>query len=153
MVGPTNGVATYGRIEELAATRFCVDVDGLLVAIFKECSGLSVEIEVETYQEGGLNEYEHKLPGRAKHGNVTLGSGVASAVEFWDWIHSVSTGRVQRRDVSIVMYFQDQTEAMRWNLLKAYPVRWRGPEFTAGDTNVAVHSLELAHNGISLSRR
>ena len=146
----------YGRVEELTACRFCIDVDGLLVAIFKECSGLNGEVEVETYQEGGLNDYEHKLPGRTKFGNVTLRSGVASSIDLWDWFHSVSTGQVtgraQRRDVSIVMYLQDAGEAMRWNLRAAYPVRWQGPDFSAGDTNVALHSLELAHHGIELSQ-
>ena len=96
-----------------------------------------------------LNEYEHKLPGRTKYGNVTLKSGVANAVDLWGWFQDVTTGRVSRRDLSIVMYAQDHGEAMRWNLVQAFPVQWQGPDFTAGSTDIAVHSLELAHNGIS----
>ena len=141
------------RADELAATRFCVDIEGLLVATFRECSGLSAEVEIQTYQEGGLNDYEHKLPGRSKWGNLTLRSGVASSDELWKWFYRVATGDIERREVSIVMYHQSQEEARRWNLAKAYPVRWQGPDLTAGDTNVAVHTLELAHNGIWLSSR
>ena len=135
--------------EELASCRFSIDIEGLIVAFFTECSGLSGEVEVETYQEGGLNDYEHKLPGRTKYGNITLKSGVANAVDLWGWFQDIATGNVKRRDLSIVMYTQDQREAMRWNLVHAFPVQWQGPDFSAGSTDITVHSLELAHNGIS----
>ena len=135
--------------EELASCRFSIDVDGLILAVFTECNGLSAEIEVEPYSEGGLNDYVHKLPGRTKYGNVTLKSGVANAVDLWDWFHYGATGTIRRKNVSIVMYLQNQQEAMRWNLLGAWPVSWQGPDFSAGSTDIAVHSLELAHNGIS----
>ena len=153
-----NGNESPIRLEELTVSRFCIDDQGLLLAIFRECSGLSGEIDVQTYWEGGLNDYEHRLPGHTKYGNVTLKSGVANSMDLWDWFYSVSTGRVERRDISIVMYMQNRAgptggEAMRWNIQSAYPVRWEGPSFTAGDNDVAVHTLELAHNGIALVRQ
>ena len=149
---PPSRSKSYGRIEELAACRFCIDIEGMVVAIFHECSGLSGEIEVIAYQEGGLNSYVHQLPGRASYGNVTLSSGVASAIDLWDWFYGVAMSNVQRRDLSIVMRSRggEGGEVMRWNLMSAYPVRWEGPNLTAGDTNVAVHRLELAHHGIEL---
>jgi len=145
-------------IEELTTSRFCIDIDNLQVAIFQECSGLNGEIQVETYQEGGLNDYEHKFPGRTKHGNVTLKSGVAASTDLWDWFYDISMGKIERREVSIVMYLQDrrggtQGENMRWTLHQAFPVRWEGPSFNAGDNAVAVHSLELAHHGLEKSSR
>ena len=152
---PSNGRSdngSYNRIDELTTTRFCIDIDNLLVGIFRECSGLTGEIEVETYQEGGLNDYEHKLPGRAKYGNITLKGGVVNTIDLWEWFHDVTAGRVERRDVSVVMYRPNAEEALRWNLRAAYPVKWQGPDFAAGDTNASIHSLELAHNGLTLSR-
>ena len=145
-------------VEELTACRFSIDDQGIVIAVFKECSGLSGEIEVETYQEGGLNEYEHKLPGRTKYGNVTLKSGVANSVEMWSWFHRAATGDIERRGISIVMYQQNRFgqfkgEAMRWTLSGAYPVRWEGPSFSAEDNSVAVQSIELAHNGITMSHQ
>ncbi|MBM3941664.1 MAG: phage tail protein [SAR202 cluster bacterium] len=138
--------------EELAACRFAVDIDGLWVAEFKECTGLSGQVEVETYQEGGLNGYEHKLPGRITYGNLTLRSGVANSMDLWDWFQNMSQGVVERRDVSVILFAQNGGEVMRWNLTGAFPVSWQGPDFAAGATEVAVHSLELTHNGISLSK-
>ena len=135
--------------EELIVSRFSVEMEGLLVATFTECSGLSATVEVETIQEGGLNNFEHKLPGRTSFGNITLGSGVASSNNLWDWFYDVTMGKVVRRNVSIIMYSQNRSEAMRWNLEAAYPVSWQGPSFTAGDASITVHSLELAHHGLS----
>jgi phage tail-like protein len=136
--------------DELIVSHFFVEVGGLLVAAFKQCSGLGGEIEVDTYQEGGLNGYEHRLPKGARYGTVTLGAGVGSGPDLWQWFYDVSTGKVQRRNVSIVMYAQTRAEAVRWNLAGAYPVRWQGPQFTAGEDSVAIQSLELAHNGITM---
>lgn len=139
--------------EEFAACHFYVDIEGETVALFNECSGLEGEVEVETYREGGLNEYEHKLPGPARFGNVTLRGGVANSMELWKWFHAVSTGEVERRNMSIMLYFHDRGEAMRWNLKGAYPVRWQGPEFRADDNSVALQSLELAHREIEMVKR
>ena len=138
--------------EELTATKFSVEMDGLLVASFKECNGLGGEIEVEQVSEGGLNGYQHQLPGRVTWGNVTLSAGILSATSIWSWFHDVSMGEIERRNVSIVMHLQMGFEAMRWNLEKAYPVSYEGPSFTAGSTDALVHSLELAHHGITLGR-
>ena len=145
------------RIEEIISSRFAIEIDSIVVASFKECSGLSGEIEVETYLEGGLNDYEHKLPGRAKFGNLTLKGGVANAVDFWKWFYKTAMGSIERKQVSVILYHHDRSdgklgEAMRWNLLDAYPVKWEGPTFNAADNNVVVHSLELAHHGLELSQ-
>ena len=135
--------------EELSVSRFSVEMEGLLVATFKECTGLSATVEVETIQEGGLNSFEHKLTGRTSFGNVTLTGGVASGGDVWDWFHDVSVGKVKRKNISIVMYRQSQWEAMRWNLEAAFPVSWTGPSFTAGDASITIMSVEIAHQGIS----
>ena len=111
----------YGRIDELLASRFAVDVEGLLVAVFTGCTGLAGEIEVEAYAEGGLNDYEHKLPGRTSYGNVTLTGGIGNSILMYDWFHQAAVGNVRRRDISVVMYMRNGFEAMRWNLTGAFP--------------------------------
>ncbi len=143
--------AAHGDMDGFGGFRFWVEIDNLLVAAFKECSGLSAEIEVETYQEGGLNDYEHKLPGRAKFGNVTLTTGLSNSPVLWEWFYNGTMGAFGRRNVSIVLYAKGSSEKMRWNLTAAYPVNWQGPSFNTEDNSVAVQSLELAHHGLSLA--
>ena len=143
------------RVEDMISSRFAVEIDSVVVASFKECSGLNAEIQVETYREGGLNDYEHKLPGLATYGNLTLKSGVASAMVFWKWFYQTTLGNIERKQVSVILYNHNRAdgklgEGIRWNLLNAFPVKWEGPTFNSSDSNVVMQSLELAHHGISL---
>jgi phage tail-like protein len=64
--------ATGERIDYLTAYHFTVEVEGIAQAQFTECSGLQAEAEVFSYEEGGCNDYVHKLPGRIKFSNLTF---------------------------------------------------------------------------------
>lgn len=68
-----------------SAQQFFVEIDGLVIANFAECTGLSVETEVFEYAEGGLNANTHRLPVRTKYGNITLRRGIITGVELFDW--------------------------------------------------------------------
>lgn len=143
------------QTEEILSSRFAVEIEGIIVASFKECSGLNAEIQIESYREGGLNDFEHKLPGVASYSNLILKSGVASAMDFWKWFHKTTLGTIERKHVSVILYHHDRSdgrngEGMRWNLLDAFPVKWEGPAFNVNDANVVMQSLELAHHGITL---
>ncbi len=143
------------QMEDIISSRFAVEIEGLVVAYFQECSGLNAEIQIESYREGGLNDFEHKLPGVATYSNLILKSGVASAMDFWHWFYKTSLGTIERKQVSVILYHHSRTdgkggEGMRWNLLDAFPVKWEGPSFNAEDSQVVMQTLELAHHGISL---
>jgi phage tail-like protein len=133
-----------------ASCRFYVQIDGQPQALFTELSGLQTEIVVQEYEEGGNNGYIHRLPGRAKVGNITLKRGMTRSNEFLKWLMDVADGKIRRRNVSVVMYNTQRDELLRWNFLKAYPVKWSGPQFTAKSSEAAVESLELAHDGMTL---
>jgi phage tail-like protein len=145
------------RIDEALQTNFSIEIDAVVVGIFQNVSGLSAEMNVEEFYEGGVNTFKHQLPGPISYGPITLSTGMLSGKELWNWFGSIAWGQpVDRRNVSIVMY---QTmrgdglggEVMRWNLIGAYPTKWEGPSFNAGSTEVAVQTLTLVHTGIFLS--
>ncbi len=134
-------------VDPAIAIRFVIEIDKKAVGYFTDVSGLQAEIEVTTYQEGGENSYEHKLPGRAKFSNVTLKRGVVSTDnDLWKWLYGVMYGKVQRKPVSIRMLNQDYTDMRRWDLEDAYPVKWSLSEFKSADNAIAVETLELAYN-------
>jgi phage tail-like protein len=37
---------------------------------------------------------------------------------------------------------------MRWNFVKAWPAKWTGPSLSAKSNDVAIETLELAHEGL-----
>ena len=146
-IEPMPGNATF---QAQPACRFYVEVEGITQAVFTEVSGLAVEVVTEDVEEGGNNGYVHRLPGRCKVGNLTLKRGMTKSNEFLKWNLEMAQGKITPRNVSLIMYNVDGTELMRWNFLKAYPVKWSGPQFKADDTGTAVESLELAHEGFNL---
>ncbi len=135
------------RPDPLMGFRFLVMVEGEVVAAFSEVSGIGAEVEVLELEEGGENGFVHKLPGRAKHGNLTLRRGVIT-LELWRWFTEVVAGRPVRRTVSVVLLPGAQLAIpVRFVFESAVPVRWTGPELKAEQSTVAVETVELAHHG------
>ncbi|HEU4325255.1 MAG TPA: phage tail protein [Roseiflexaceae bacterium] len=136
--------------EAYSNCRFYVMIDGMTQAVFTELSGLQLEMEVTEYAEGGNNNFVHRLPGRIKVSNVTLKRGMTATNEFFQWYVAAMSGKVKRRNISVVMYDTAGKELLRWNFIRAYPVKWIGPQMSAGGNALAVETLELAHDGLNV---
>jgi phage tail-like protein len=132
------------------AFRFYVEVDKEWQAVFTELSGLGIEMAIEDVEEGGNNEFVHRLPGRCKVGTLTLKRGITVSNEFCKWSMDVARGIVTRKHVSVVMYDALGNVAMQWDFDNAYPIKWSGPQFKADDTAVAIETVELAHEGMKV---
>ena len=133
--------------------RFMVEFGGLVRAVFKECSGLKAEIAVFEYEEGGENNFVHKLPGRRKWSNITLKRGMTDSMDFWVWYLEIVAGKTRdmARNLSIILYDESHRQGMRWDLIAAIPVKWEGPTMKADGATVTVETLEIAHHGITMS--
>ena len=147
---------TAQRVDPFATFKFHVEVGSIQEAAFTECSGLEVATDVFEYQEGGLNEYSHKLPGRTKYSNITLKRGFALSNELHKWYQEMEecllTGKkIDRKQVTITLYSStSQDKAMTWTLNDAFPVKWSGPAFKTGEAAISIETLEFAHHGISV---
>ncbi len=144
------------RQDPMIVFKFNLKVKGVIEGYFTECSGLNVEREVESYKEGGINGFEHKLPGRLKYGNVTLKRGMTTYDELWGWFHHNAETRqdffkVQRQEVIVTQLDLTGEPVRQWALNKAYPVKWKGPDFKSDGNQVAVETLEIAHHGLDLT--
>jgi phage tail-like protein len=135
-----------------ATYRFWVELKGITEAAFAECTGLQAETEVFEWEEGGLNEYRHRLPGRTKFPNLTLKRGIAKS-DLWEWYHGVLTGtKIQRHDFSIILVGYAGMNEARWNIFGALPIKWIGPTFKSGANEAAVETIELVHNGFERAK-
>jgi len=164
------------RFDTSPAWKFYVEVMGVLVAEFQECSGLSMERDVKEVKEGGTNDFEWLLPGRIKYGPITLKKGITYNRELWRWfrwgmldgqvwgVHTVPGASMaismlkrvgvivpQGTSISIILGTVDGKVAKHWDLIGAIPTKWVGPEMMAGSDQVAVETLEVRHQGIDLS--
>lgn len=138
-------------VEAYPNCRFYIMVNQTAAGVFMEASGLEVEIDVMDYQEGGNNSFVHRLPGFTKTSNLTLKRGITKSNEFYKWFAEISNSTIERKQVTVIMYDSAGKEVLRWNFLNAYPVRWVGPQFQASEAAVAVETIELAHEGITVN--
>jgi phage tail-like protein len=116
---------------------------------FSECSGLEMSLQVEEYKEGGRNDAVLKFPTRVNWTNITLKRGITSDTTLWDWHYSYVEGRGRRRDGIIVLQNDLHLPVNIWNFKRGFPAKWTGPSMNAGQNNVAVETLEIAHEGLS----
>lgn len=131
---------------------FTLEIDGIEVAQFKECSGLKSSTQVFELEEGGMNQRVHKLPGQSRWENLTLRYGVTSDTSLLTWRNEVLKDEFKkRRNGSVVMKTLQMQEVRRYNFVQAWPVAWEGPSFDAGGADLAVEMIEIAHHGISIS--
>jgi phage tail-like protein len=141
---------------------------------FKEVSGLSTEMELETIQEGGVNEYEHRLPKQIKHGNLVLKRAlmpvsnnttiewigkIMNEGSFFDTkgkkfpltrtIH-VSLLSVDRKEIEkdgkVISKIDKTIPVYKWECANAYPIKWEVDTLDAEKNSVLIESLEFAYS-------
>jgi len=119
---------------------------------FSEVSGLSVEIEPIEYREGNSPEYSTiKMPGIPKYGNITLKRGIVSGdSELYAWLATTNLNTVERRDVTIHLLNEEHEPVVTWRLRNAWVTKLEGPTLNATANEVAIETVELAHEGLTL---
>jgi phage tail-like protein len=142
-------MAIGGRHDPVLSFNFSVEISGLIVAAFSDVTGLQAEVEVNEYREGGVNGYIHKRAGPVRYpANLVLKKGITDSTELWSWYCQVLQGTIQRKSLDVVLMDSAGTEQRRWTFQNAYPVKWAGPDFKAASSEVAIESMELAHEGL-----
>ncbi len=143
-------MATGDRKDPFRSFNFRVEIDGLTRAGFRECSGLDASQDPIEYREGTEGLTARKLPGLNKYSNITLKWGMTDDAELWDWRKKAITGKVERKNGSIVLLDEAGEEKLRWNFREAWPTKWTGPSFNATGNEVAIETLEITHEGLEL---
>ncbi len=137
------------RAQVNATFRFVVEIGGEKQAAFTECTLPVIEWEVEEVKEGGVNTFIHQLPGRRKSARISLKNGV-SKTSLVAWYLDTMQGKFVRKAVTVTLCDLKLRPVMAWRLSEAFPIKWSGPQLKSDDSAVAVQTLELACNEISI---
>jgi phage tail-like protein len=117
---------------------------------FNQVTGLSSELEVTAYPEGGVNDFVHQLPVRHTWGRITLRRGVVRDPGLWSWYEAGLTESLgARRDGAVIVLTPLGTPALAWHFRAGIAVKWTGPDLNAGQDAVAVEAIEIAHEGLT----
>lgn len=119
---------------------------------FTEITGLDVETSPIEYREGNMQEYNVvKLPGMQKFGNLTMKRGIFRGDnEFYEWWNTVQLDQIERRDITISLLNEEHNPVMVWKIKNAWPSKVQSTDLKADDSNVAIETLEVCHEGLTM---
>jgi phage tail-like protein len=114
-------------------------------AFFKSIGGLKFDTDCQDYQEGGVSAFTRKVIGVTKWANIVLMQGFTGDDKLWNW-----RTNPKRVDGTIFQLGAEMKPICRWEFKKGYPVKWSGPDFSADKNELAIESIEIAHEGLEM---
>lgn len=102
------------------------------------------------YRTGADPTTTHKLPGLTKYANIVLKRGLTRDLSLWNWRQAVVDGKPDRRSGTIILLDESGQPVLRWNFVRGWPAKWEGPALNAKASEVAIETLEIAHEGLVL---
>lgn len=130
---------------------FRVDWGGTRIG-FMEVSGLDIEIEAVSFRDGGSpDDSFRKMPGLRKYSDITLKREIIKGDnEFFNWINTKQIGNIERRDVTISLLNEQHNPVVVWRVNNAFPVHYFEPVLAAQDSRLAMETLVLTHEGVTI---
>jgi phage tail-like protein len=160
--GPADALSGLGGLAVSVAK-------AVLTGSFSEVSGLNAEFDTEEYREGGRNNAPLKFVKWGKYPNIVFKRGVTFNTDLWDWYHQVLYGSdAPLRKNGIIMLTDrgggpsslaggptglglpviDKLPVAVWMFSNGLPEKLQGPGLNAKTNEIAVETLEIAHEGL-----
>ena len=118
-------------------------------AFFKSVSGLRYETEVVPVREGGNNLTTYQLVGGVKWSNLVLKQGFTRESGLLKWREQWTVeGGGPRVPITITQLDTALNPRASWTAHRGWPVKWEVAEFDASKNELAIETLEIAHEGI-----
>lgn len=129
--------------------RYRVEIDGLDAGGFSEVTGFDASIDVMEYREGDMVQTPLKLPGLKKYGNITLKKGLTDSLVMYEWLITGVDGPVDRKTITITSLDESEQPVASWQVINAWPMKYTAPDFNATSSEVAIETIEIAHEGMT----
>jgi phage tail-like protein len=93
------------------------------------------------------------MPGMVKYSNITLKRGtIVNDTDFYKWINAIDpyTHPVNRREITISLLNETHNPVITWSAKNAFPVKYQASDLKADGNEVAIETLEIAHEGLTI---
>ena len=119
----------------------------------QEVSGLDTEAQVIEYRHGDSPVFAPiKMPGLQKVGNVTVRKAVVTGGNaFWGWFEQIKMNTIKRQDAVVRLLDESGAPTMVWTLKNAWPTKITGTDLKSEGDEVAIETMELAHEGLAIA--
>lgn len=119
---------------------------------FSEVTGLEMSTDVIEYRDGSSPEYHKiKMPGMQKFSNITLKRGTFKGDnDFYKWFNTIALNNIERRNLVISLLNENHEPVVVWKIKNAFPVKIQSTDLKADGNEVAIETLEIAHEGLTI---
>ena len=146
-------MATGDRNDPYRSFNFQLEIDNIPTGAFSECSGLTAEGDAVDYREGtDLQPNVRKLVGLRKYANIVLKRGYTQDKSLWNWYNNIFAGIPDRRNVTIILLDEAHVPVLRWHAENAWVNKIEGPSFKASGNEIAIESVEIVHEGLTIEQ-
>ena len=139
-------------MDPLVSYTFCLEIDGIQAAFFREVQRLRLRLRSSSTARTATaaRKSSASCPAEAKWSDITLKRGSTDDLSLWDWHKKILDGDIlsARKNGSVVIYDTMLKEVARFNFINGWPSKWKGPDLNAGDSNVAIEEITIAHEGL-----
>lgn len=126
---------------------FLIGLPAVFSGRFTSVSGLSMEVEYEVYNEGGLN-YPRFFFKENKPQVLVLERGVVTDVDSAALLMNMTIQGMSVPLMGTIILKDSFGAAQRvWNIVGAYLQKYVGPDMNSNQPAVAVNRMELIYNG------
>ncbi len=117
---------------------------------FSEVSGLDIGVETITYKDGLGRKH---MPGQKSDVNITLKRGVVrKKSQFFDWINQISLNLIDKKDMTVSLTNETGDEPLvTWTITNAFPKKLTAPSFNGSSNEVAVETLEMMADNVTIA--
>ena len=143
-------MATSERNDPLPVFSFLVELSiGGNQAFFKGVSGIRYETETVPVKAGGVNNTTYNLVGSVKWANLVFKQGFTKSSRMLQWREEWMVGKMSRHDGTITMLDTALKPQSQWSFKRGWPCKWDISELDASKSEIAIESLEIAHDGLT----
>lgn len=92
------------------------------------------------------------MAGLGKVGNVTMRKGIfVTDAKLWTWYSEIKMNTIKRRTVVINLLDETGNPKMVWTLNNAWPTKITGTDLKSEGNEVAVESVEIAFETLTVA--
>ncbi|MNG02404.1 T4-like virus tail tube protein gp19 [compost metagenome] len=73
-------------------------------------------------------------------------------MDMYNWMSESIQGKISRKTVTIIAINEEGGDVATWQVIEAWPSKYSAPSFKGTGNEVAIESLELAHEGMTRTK-
>lgn len=113
---------------------------------FQEVAGLEVEMEMETFVEGGQNRFTWQVPKRTRYSDLTLKRGlfIGSGILLW-CRNAFENFLFEPANLTIALLNEQHVPLHTWFVVNAIPKKWTVSHFNAEENSIVIEAITLSY--------